>query len=133
MTEGMISMTNRFELWNEPPCPSETAMKVIRELHRLGREVYNIEGPAHEFRVSRVWLDIAYLLEGLKIAYEIDGPDHYTQKQMEYDKKRDAYLKSEGWIVIRISYKRIDKEGPEVVAEWIIQDLLNRKNSKDAS
>lgn len=131
----MISLTNRFEWWNYPPNPSETAKGVLRELYRLGRDKYNIEGPAQEFRVSRAWIDIAYIIGKWKIGYEIDGPDHDDPERKAYDKRRDAYLKSCGWIIIRISCEKVDREGYEAVAEWIIKDLLSRINStdKDAS
>jgi very-short-patch-repair endonuclease len=31
-----------------------------------------------------------------KLVIELDGPQHYTPEEMEYDKKRTAYLESQG-------------------------------------
>ncbi|MGG0282894.1 DUF559 domain-containing protein [Bacillus pacificus] len=118
-------MVKENELWNLPKEPSNTAKKVIEELHKLGRTV-RLEGPAQEFRVSRLWLDIAYFFDTMKINYEIDGPLHLDPIRQNSDKRRDAFLKGQGWDIIRISYKRIDKEGPKAIAEWIINDLFQR-------
>ncbi|WP_312498072.1 DUF559 domain-containing protein [Bacillus luti] len=119
-------MVQNFQVWDEGPAPSFTARQVIKELNRLGREVYSIEGPAQEFRVSRLWLDTAYFFESLKVNYEIDGPDHLKPERIKKDKRRDAFLKARGWDVIRISYKLVDEKGPTAVAKWILDDLTKR-------
>ena len=36
-----------------------------------------------------------------KLAIELDGDGHFTEQQMEYDKKRDEYLNSQGIKVLR--------------------------------
>ena len=38
-----------------------------------------------------------------KLVIELDGSQHYTPEEMEYDKKRTAYLESQGLKVIRFS------------------------------
>jgi len=45
-------------------------------------------------------LDFALIKE--KIAIECDGPKHRSFEQQEYDKKRDKFLRSLGWRVIRV-------------------------------
>jgi len=119
-------MVQNFQVWNERPTPSFTARQVIKELNRLGREVYSVEGPAQEFRVGRLWLDTAYFFDYLKVNYEIDGPDHLKPERIKKDKRRDAFLKARGWIVVRISYKFVDEKGATAVAEWILDDLNKR-------
>ena len=38
-----------------------------------------------------------------RLVIELDGSQHYTPEEMEYDKKRTAYLESQGLKVIRFS------------------------------
>ena len=38
-----------------------------------------------------------------KLVIELDGSQHYTPEEMEYDKKRTAYLESQGLKVVRFS------------------------------
>ena len=38
-----------------------------------------------------------------KLVIELDGSQHYTPEEMEYDKKRTAFLKSQGLKVVRFS------------------------------
>lgn len=127
----MVNTYLHWKAWNYPPEPSETAKKVIRELHKLGRDYYRLDGPIQEYRVNINWLDIVYIFDNLKLNYEIDGPDHDEPEQIARDKKRDAFLKSKGWVITRISYKRVDKKGAASVAQWIIEDILKRLSNKD--
>ena len=38
-----------------------------------------------------------------KLVVELDGSQHYTPEEMEYDQKRTEYLQSQGLTVIRLS------------------------------
>lgn len=38
-----------------------------------------------------------------QLAVELDGSQHYTPREMEYDRKRTAYLQSQGLQVLRFS------------------------------
>ena len=38
-----------------------------------------------------------------KLVIELDGSQHYTPEEMEYDKKRTAFLESQGLKVVRFS------------------------------
>ena len=38
-----------------------------------------------------------------KLVVELDGSQHYTPEEMEYDRKRTAYLEQQGLKVIRFS------------------------------
>ena len=38
-----------------------------------------------------------------RLVIELDGSQHYTPEEMEYEKKRTAYLESQGLKVIRFS------------------------------
>jgi very-short-patch-repair endonuclease len=41
------------------------------------------------------------------IAFEIDGKQHLLPQAIEHDRKRDAYLRKQGWTVMRLSAKRL--------------------------
>lgn len=59
-----------------------------------------------EHQVGRYSLDFALL--NLKIDLEIDGKQHYTSGGVQHDIKRDAYLESLGWKIIRIPAKELN-------------------------
>ena len=44
-----------------------------------------------------------------RLAVELDGGQHYEQKNMEYDKARDKYLKDKNIKVLRFSNSDIDR------------------------
>ena len=44
-----------------------------------------------------------FALPKLKVAIEIDGPSHDTQKGRDADARKEAYLEKLGWRVVRIS------------------------------
>lgn len=51
--------------------------------------------------------DFAIMKE--RIIIEVDGSHHQEQKQIKHDKKRDEWLKSEGFKVLRFTTGEIDK------------------------
>ncbi|MEK6860820.1 MAG: DUF559 domain-containing protein [Nanoarchaeota archaeon] len=52
------------------------------------------------YTVGRYRLDFAYPEE--KRAVEIDGKQHLEERAIEHDRIRDEWLKSQGWIILRI-------------------------------
>lgn len=69
------------------------------------------------FMFKRQWLFGGYILDfycsELKLAIEIDGKIH--GRKTEKDEMRDHFLKSEGVIVLRISARRVLRNGLAVV------------------
>lgn len=62
--------------------------------------------PTVQYKVpnKRFKLDFAFLSpNGLKIDVEIDGPFHRTPEGIKRDSRRDKYMKTNGWKVIRIT------------------------------
>ena len=45
---------------------------------------------------------VDFCCSDLKLILEVDGSQHYTDKGLAYDKKRDNYLRSQGYEVIRV-------------------------------
>lgn len=60
-----------------------------------------------EVRVGTYKLDFTF--KNKMIDFEIDGKQHKTEKAIKHDKKRDEYLKSLGWIVMRLPAKILRK------------------------
>ncbi|MCC2364056.1 DUF559 domain-containing protein [Bacillus cereus] len=60
---------------------------------------------------KRFKLDFAFFSpNGLKIDVEIDGPFHRTPEGIKRDSRRDKYMKTNGWKVIRITDIALNKE-----------------------
>lgn len=109
------------EVWI--PKTSDTQEGVYRHLKQLCFGEERFDGPLPEVSVSRCSLDIGFIsLNGkVKIAYEIDGPDHVE----EYDRRRDYYLKVQrGWTVYRIRVDAVDAYGFDTIARMICCHLL---------
>ncbi|HDR5353446.1 TPA: DUF559 domain-containing protein [Bacillus thuringiensis] len=58
----------------------------------------------HKVTKTRYKLDFAFFSPtGAKIDVEIDGPFHRTPEGIQRDRKRDKYMKANGWKVFRIT------------------------------
>lgn len=44
-----------------------------------------------------------FLSVGVMLIVEVDGSQHYTDKGRAFDQKRDAYLRNQGFTVLRFS------------------------------
>lgn len=80
-------------------------------------------GVTHETqkRVSRWSIDLA--LTDRMVAVEIDGAYwHSLPEMVEKDNRKDAYLKSRGWRVVRIT---VNRESPAEVADLIDEALAH--------
>lgn len=63
---------------------------------------------------------VDFALPDLKVVVECDGKEfHSSEEQIEYDRKRDSFLMSKGWKVLRYTGSRIFLEPTEVVKEVI--------------
>ena len=49
-----------------------------------------------------------FYIGGKKIVIEIDGAQHYEEDAAEYDRKRDAYMKSLGITVLRYTNRDVN-------------------------
>lgn len=117
--------TGKFIPWNFATKPSMRARKLIEELHRQGRDDFGICGPSVEFRDGFYWIDICYHIESdngslIKYAIEVDDEHHDDPIQQGKDKKKDRYLKSNGWMVRRIHHSEFDAKDIKELAEDIL-------------
>ena len=57
-----------------------------------------------------------------KLVVEIDGATHATEEERAYDERRTAYLKAQGWRVVRFYNETIYADVSEVI-EQIVRRL----------
>ncbi|PGC53810.1 endonuclease domain-containing protein [Bacillus pseudomycoides] len=83
-------------------------MKCSNKLEKRVYDALRSKGycPTVQYKVSntRFKLDFAFFSStGSKIDLEIDGPFHRTPEGIKRDRRRDKYMKANGWKVIRIT------------------------------
>lgn len=82
-------------LYNNGTC--RTSSQQLEIYNKLLDLKYNVE---LNYPVSRCNLDIALFIDDIKIDIEYDG--WYWHQDLHKDRKRDEFLKSEGWKILRI-------------------------------
>lgn len=83
-------------------------------------EKNEISGWTQEYPMSIYQLDFAFVEK--KIDVEIDGNTHLAENVKEIDKKRDLYVKDQGWKVLRIKASDL-KRDPQKCLESL-QNML---------
>jgi very-short-patch-repair endonuclease len=76
---------------------------------RIAIEDAGLPPPVLQHQVGPYLLDLAY--RELLLALEYDGPHHLTSERALRDLRRQAYLSSEGWEVLRFSAKEVFRPG----------------------
>ncbi len=66
---------------------------------------------------------VDFLCVGAKLVIELDGDHHWEPSIQDYDKERDAYLRSWGFRVVRFGNMRVIKRPKFVLRE--LEELLN--------
>ena len=88
-----------------------------------------LKGFISQYRIPETLYEIDFANPDKKIAIEIDGEQHYSDKKMiDHDLKRDLVLKSLGWRTIRIRwshYKVLSKEQREEIIENLMSHSYN--------
>jgi very-short-patch-repair endonuclease len=78
---------------------SRSVWELVRDRRLLG-EKFRREYPLGIYTLDFVCLE-------LKLNLEVDGQDHLTEQGTIHDEKRDAYLRSNGFEVLRIPGYRV--------------------------
>lgn len=81
---------------------------VAMRLHRWG-----VSDVLPQHKVGKYRLDFAF--PDLRLALEVDGPHHWRPDVAIKDVARDAWLRNEGWLVLRIGTESIDDQLLRVV------------------
>ena len=64
---------------------------------------------------------VDFLLPSEKLIIEVDGAQHYTEKGLESDNVRDAWLRGEGYEILRYSNNDVYYN-----LEGVADDILNK-------
>lgn len=99
MQNPEISAKAKQTLYQNGTCPTSSQQIAIYEM--LKENHYNVE---LNYPVSNVNLDVAIFIDKFKIDLEYDGS--YWHQDDQKDRKRDEFIKSEGWKVLRIESRR---------------------------
>jgi len=95
-----------------------------RRFHALVRRA-GLPRPVAEFQIGRYTADFAWPDE--KVIAETDGYGaHGHRTAFEHDRARDTHLLARGWVVMRVTWRRLDAEPVRVVAE-LAQILTARR------
>lgn len=87
---------------NEPSYPEKFFMQVIE--NEFKNKEYEREYPVHIYSIDFAWTK-------LKKAIEIDGDQHQRFKEyIDRDNRKDECLKSEGWEILRLSWKEFMRD-----------------------
>lgn len=91
-------------------------------------ELFENEGFGVSKKLQIGLYELDFYIPNKKIDIEIDGSQHYTDsKIVESDKRRTAFLESEGWDVIRIDWAKYQKLDFDEKNNYI-KDLKNYIN-----
>ena len=82
--------------------PQETKMWNILRNQQIKGCKFRRQYPIGEYIVD-------FVCKEIKLIIEIDGGQHNTPEQINYDKKRTKYLNSKGYKVLRFWNNEIDK------------------------
>lgn len=91
----------------------EEAFLVLVDAHGLPRPRMNAD-----LAVRGRFFEIDALWEEQRVAVELDSREiHGTRKRFESDRHRDRILVAEGWRTMRITWRQLQEEPDEIVAD----------------
>lgn len=99
---------------------SKPQLELFNSLLNLGYKV------VLNYSYSRMNIDIALFFDNLKIAIEYDGW-YWHKDRLKQDYARDAYLKSEGWKILRVRSGTLQPENNELLRK--INYLIETKST----
>ncbi|TWT68204.1 endonuclease domain-containing protein [Crateriforma conspicua] len=102
---------------------AQDVWQMLRGRRMLGQK-FRREHPIGAYTVDFVCLE-------LRLVVEVDGKDHFTPQGRDRDAQRDAFLRSEGFEVLRIEGFRVTQD-PQRVREVIEAAVENRKSRMPA-
>ena len=95
MREGQNLARQRAKKFRSAMPKAEVVLWVhLRTLRAIG---YNFR---RQHPIGPYIADFA-ILQG-KLVVEVDGATHGSKEELEHDRRRDAYLRSKGWRIVRI-------------------------------
>jgi very-short-patch-repair endonuclease len=111
-------MSSRARELRRDATPAESALwKLLRHRSLRGLK-FRRQYPIATFVVDFCCYD-------LRLVVELDGEVHAEPPQAAHDENRDAYLRSRGYGILRISNQRLFQE-PDSVLDEVLQTALDR-------
>ena len=101
--------------------PEEAVLWTQLKSHKLNGSKWRKQHPIEPYILD-------FYCASAKIVIELDGSQHYEEKGLESDCKRDAYLKESGITVLRYSNLDIHKN-----FEGVCEDILKHINTSSVS
>lgn len=89
------SLARAKELRRRMPDAEVILWSRLRHAHRIGMRF------RRQHRIGPYIADFACVL--LKIVVEVDGGTHCTDEELAHDVRRDEYIRSRGWRVLRVT------------------------------
>jgi very-short-patch-repair endonuclease len=92
-------------------------------------DIYNKYRIEEKLPIWKYFLDFAII--DLKLNIEIDGMQHYsTEDAINHDKKRNEYLRSNGWKIYRIKWNDFKNNAKKEMEELIsyVSDIHNKSD-----
>lgn len=99
---------------NTPSYPEQWLMKVIE--NNVQNKEYIREYKFHTFSLDFAWLNS----NGYKKCIEMDGRFHeFSEVQKDCDRRKDALLKEEGWLELRLNWSWVCNNSKEAIQKVI--------------
>ena len=118
-----------MKIYNSNSTLTKRSQSLRREMTKEERRLWYDFFKKTNYKVHRQKAIGSYMVDfcisSSKIIIEIDGSQHYAPDAKEYDKKRDSFLSSQGFTVLRYTNFDITKNFYGV-CEDIIKHIENR-------
>ena len=94
-------------------------------LRRSGTGAWTANLPVYDV-LGRIVAEIDFAHKGLRIAIEVDGRAHHTDRQsFERDRERQNLLTLHGWLVLRFTWEQITQRPAEVIG--VIRSAVHQR------
>lgn len=106
---------NSFTPWTPPTSYQEDRFYFFWNKHTRNSDA-RLRPLERQYKIGPYYADFAH--EESKTVIEIDGAAyHSTPEQIARDKRRQAYIESSGWHVVRFSGKQTNNKADECVKQ----------------
>ena len=104
---------------------SEAEQRMGALLRRSGTGAWTANLPVYD-ALGRMVAEIDFAHEGMRIAIEVDGRAHHTDRQsFERDRERQNLLTLHGWLVLRFTWEQITLRPAEVIG--VIRSAVHQR------